>query len=742
MLKGLKALFIGRKDGFPAELTSDAQAAGRKNFYRFFTLNGISVAFLLENLLILYALRNGVTPALTAVLATFIHLTMPFMVLGKMLVARIGAARTWAWCWFLRYVSAFLMLAAPFLNSQILVTTVILIGSFGFALFRSMGIVATTPLEGEVTTQENRGSFLSGNHLRVNITQMISLTLLIVLLGYIDDIWVYQMVIGLGCLVGFYASTIIAQIPETRVLGLSARKPMKEAFSSLWKKKKSRKLLFAWSAGMVAFTVVIPFMMIAVKSGYGIPDHEALFFSLILLFGGIVSSLVNGIISDHVGPRPLLMIYTGVLILPALFWAFAPDSFLIVPVGAVFFIAGYCKFGIIVGLGQYFLSTVNSSDRVGSVLFIRIFSGIAAGLTGSLIGGGLISLFEFAGYTGLDIYRFYFRFVLLVLLGMVGVVSTLQKLKEWSIKDILSLLVTPRDMYALYVLKRLRNHPDILENTQELKRLGSIGSVVSEAELRRNLDSPLLTVRVSAMHGLRRIAISSTTEDALMVELQRGEFTSAWVAAEILGEKRILRASQYLREGLASTDPFLQGKCMVALVQIQDADSYSMIIELFKKAKNPRIVIHGANALVLMHRKDLIAPILIKSLDTNLPGPVLDEILTAASEIVGVGSRFYRFLHLYNKDNRAGRSQLYTDLDGQLFKPDGIHLLQEESSISSLSRILTDYVKAHRDEVSRAVKQVLDAVGEHDIPLKPAFCMALILSEYSKKKMPPPAVVD
>jgi hypothetical protein len=159
---------------------------GRALIKRFYALNGISIVFLMENILILYAIANGVSDPLIAVLSSFVHLTMPFMIVGKHLVSKIGGARTWALGWFLRYVFASFLIAAPMVAPyvpQAVVSAIILVAAFGFALFRSMGVVATSPLEGEVTTPENRGAFLAGNHLRVTTTQIIAMLVIFISYG-------------------------------------------------------------------------------------------------------------------------------------------------------------------------------------------------------------------------------------------------------------------------------------------------------------------------------------------------------------------------------------------------------------------------------------------------------------------------------------------------------------------------------------------------------------------------------
>ncbi len=88
-MPSLRHIFTGKDRSFPDTLTPEERLQGRKRFYRFYFPNGISVACLMNNVLILYGIRNGLTDPTVAIMASFLHLTMPFFLLGKSAIARI-----------------------------------------------------------------------------------------------------------------------------------------------------------------------------------------------------------------------------------------------------------------------------------------------------------------------------------------------------------------------------------------------------------------------------------------------------------------------------------------------------------------------------------------------------------------------------------------------------------------------------------------------------------------------------
>jgi hypothetical protein len=729
---------MAEKQAYSQQLTATQREQGKHNIRRFVTLNGISVAFLMNDLLILYGIRNGLADPQLAVLASFIHLTMPFMLIGKEVTRRVGAARTWGMGWFFRYVSASIMIIAPFLHGltpQWSIAAVVLTGGFGFALFRSIGLVGNSPLIGEVTTPRDRGKFIANNWVRSQTTYFASMVAVVLIMRFVDALWVYQLVIGTGCLVGFYASRQLVKVPESSVPSQSAQKPIRQALHLLWKRILYRRMLFAWAAAFCSFALVIPFSVITIKNGYGISDYFALTFTLLVIAGGIVSSLINSAILDRVGPRPLFIIYASGFFPVAAYWAFAPEHFYIIPVGIAFFLAGFCKTGIIVTSNHYFLSAVEDKDRVVTSLFIRMASGAAAGFAASVGGGTILKVLETSAITGLDIYRTYFRIIICLLIPFTLIVGNLKTLKEWKVRNILGLIFSPRDLMALFVMSRMDSSEDSQTDVNHVERLGKIASGLSESTLRSFLESPRLSVRVHALHALRQINFGNKTASALINEVQQGEYTTAWVAAEILGERRIREAIPYLREGLGSEDQFLKGKCMVALVRLDDSESYAMIKTLFREARNPRIIIHGANALVEMNDYQNVELLLSKTDDPQLQTPVYDELLTAIATMCGCGEQVYRFLREYNRSRKEALSLIETSLEtirnrtAMTLDPE---IIESDTLPARLLEPLIEYARRIEETYIHPLYTYLLAHQGTSIHAKLFSCIALILTRHTR----------
>lgn len=314
------------------------------------------------------------------------------------------------------------MVFAPFIGRLYppsLASGLIFLGAFGFAAFRSIGVAAINPLQGEVVESNARGKMVSTILLCVQSTYFITLVMILLAFRATDALWLYQTVLGVGCVVGLYASTLIAKVPESSAPQLSARKPFRDMVRVGFATRSYRRLIAAWCAGLAAKALVLPFLIISLKGGYQIADFQVVLYTLVMALGTIASGYFSRIVSDRYGARAMLVFYTLVLIGISGFWAFAPPVFLPVVMGGVFFLAGFAEVGIDIGLNHHFLEIIPKEDRVGNSLLMRITSGATAGLSAFILGAGLLRALPKFGFAGLDIYRHYFLVILVLLLILI-----------------------------------------------------------------------------------------------------------------------------------------------------------------------------------------------------------------------------------------------------------------------------------------------------------------------------------
>ena len=437
-------------------LTAEQRRLGLRRYRLFFATNGIPVAVLLESVLVLYAIKNGLNDTALAAIASFPFLTMPFLFLGRPLVVRLGLARAWSMMWSLRYVFAGLLLFAPAFRTPQTRTLLFLIGTFGFATCRSVGVINNQPILGDITAGAERGRYMNGNTLRFNVVYGSSLILVTSILRFSDAIITYQVLIASAVVAGLITARIIAGIPETQHARAAASTPLFHSLRETWHDLRLRKLIWAWAAGLSASVLVLTMSLVAVKNGYGVSDGEVMVFLMISVVGSIASAVINQEIADHVGPRPLLIVYAAVFVVVAAFLSVGPPTYHPVLIGVFFFAAGFAKNGINVAQQLYLLSAATVHQRISISMLVESIGGLAAGLSGTVIAGGLFALLG-RSMSDLPVYRIYFAVVMFLMLGAFRLMNRLEPLEEWRVRHAAALLASPRTLWAMAVMNRLPN---------------------------------------------------------------------------------------------------------------------------------------------------------------------------------------------------------------------------------------------------------------------------------------------
>ncbi len=634
------------------ELTGGQRAAAQRRMRRYFWLNGIAVTCVLENVLLLWALRNGLSAPRVAVISSFAFLTMPFMLLGKHVSASVGLVRAWSWCWFMRYMFVLAMVPAPWLRGTALepaISWVITLCCFALFAYRSMGMVNMVPLIGSVSEPRDVGSFQAGAHLRNGVSHLSSLALVMAVLSWRDEVGIYQWILILGSAVGFLSVAILRRTPEPDTLRIGARLSLIEMARTVAGKKEFRRLAWVWSGATTLIALTAPLGILAVKNGYGVADDAALGFTLIELIGGILAAFLISVMADHSGPRPLIILSMSLFLGTSGFWAFAPTALFFPGVAVAFLLAGIAKGALILALNHYLLATSTMEERFGVGLLMKMVAGITSGIAGMLIAGGLLRILTPYLGDGLPLYRTYYRIVLALTAGVALLTAVgLPRLKDWTVQNVIGLIFSFSDLRALMTLNQLRRSTSADEEAQRIDQLTTLNSRHSEALLREFIVSGPLVPQARAIRGLGRIRFGAATAQALIDEVERGAFINGWRAAELLGQRRVEAAIPALRAGLLSEDYFLCGKCMVALARLDDRDSFAEIRARFTASDNPRVVVHAAYALEIIRDPGDVLPLLNKCIAREWSPLVLDELLLTVASICGRK----RPVYLYLKANR------------------------------------------------------------------------------------------
>ncbi|MCK5851601.1 HEAT repeat domain-containing protein, partial [bacterium] len=355
-------------------------------------------------------------------------------------------------------------------------------------------------------------------------------------------------------------------------------------------------------------------------------------------------------------------------------------------------------------------------QSVGISLVVAVIAGLCAGAIGGGISTTLIKILPYFHADAYTIYRNYFILNAgFALFGLV-IIMRLKKIKDWEVKQVIGLFFAPRDIRTMMFLNKMNRSLVTLESEKDkIKKLGLLRSGLSEQELLNFMDSPKYELRYHAIWSLINIPLSDNGRQRLINELTDGLFSTANIAAHIIGIRKITEAIPALKIALNSADIRLQGNTMVALTQLKQRESYPAIIEIFNNATNPRLVINGATALTNIGSLEAITAMINKTNQTKLPHQVRREIIIAIAELGGISSEFYKFLKPDDEDT-SNELDLFEALSSTSTENSYLHELQpsldNENSNAEILTLMAKWLNSPCAETPKKVKKE-DAKAKH-----------------------------
>ncbi|MDE0446664.1 MAG: MFS transporter [Spirochaetaceae bacterium] len=627
------------------DLTPRQIRTAQRRFTLFSFVNMVSWQLLTGNIITLYALRLGADDLTVGVLYSLIPLGQLLPLAGRIIVRHVGSVRTMAVFMALRNLLMLPIMAAPlFANAgrADIGVWLIIASVIGFNLARGIAITGNNAIIGAITTDADRGSFLSQQQVVTQLAAIGTGVAMGLLLQDQAPLLLYSLLFAAGIATGLATASIVSRLPEPPTIARGGGF-VRSVIGSLRHRNTQRfTLLLAVHSFVVS--MALPFLIVYVKRAHEQSDSVAMLLTVIGSLGAVGVALLSGLVVDRVGARPLMSVYTGILSVTLVLVVAAPP--LATPLGvwlylgSIFFLATFAANGIASAHSIYFFALVPAAERLNMGVFNFLVTGIPASL-GAMTGGALLSLLatmEFPDPSSL--YRIYFGGIVAAYLGISMLTSAVDRLGAATVPDVLGILVSPRDLGEMSLLHRLKASQTADTELSLVEHLGQIQARHAVPDMLRTLRSPRFAVRAETLDTLTDATLTADLERALIAEVDSQPYTTAYLAAEIIGRKQVHDGIPALRRGLSSDDFFLAGKCMVALGRLGDRDSLRTIGNLFRNTGNPYLLIHGAAALELLGDPQSL-PILLTALEQDPIAPVRDEVILASAGILETADTFY-----------------------------------------------------------------------------------------------------
>lgn len=638
---------------FDLSLTLKQRARGKRFYYLFAFFNSFSWATLAEGVVILLLLRLGASETWVGIVASLQYVALPAMVLGYATVSRLGLTGTAALFWVIRSFSATFMIIAPWTQrfGGNMPLWFMFFGSLGFMLGRAAGLMTFTGIITELTTERDRGDLISNSS---KISQFGSILMTIGMaffLGTAAPLYRYQILLTVGIVCGLTAAVSLWKVPESGIF--RKKTPFKFWEELKWSlATRGRKWFMAMMLGLpVTQGVTYAFGILVAKQGYGLADQNVILFVLVATVGGIVASYTYGLFLDQLGSRPLLVITSFLDIGGVALVIFLPKTFMIVLIGALFFINGYVQIAFNAAIQHYFISITTHAHQLAHGIITRALGGMVGGLALGLGGWALgrVKLVSVGSTDPLLHFRWFYAGLLLLLIIRTIVFFKLPPLKSQGIRDALSALFSPWDWRAIHAVKRAITVQSEDEESKALSALMHTDSRIYQADLERYLNSPSIFIRQRAMEALQRAKPTKTLISTLEIDLQVNQFTTAHQAAYWLGHWKVVEAAPLLCKAINSEDFLLSGAAIHALVGFDERSTLPLIEKKFMESENPYVLIEGARAISLWGNTCHYNMLLQKYL-LDIPPQAKDELSLSIARLLGIYNAFYFDLGMLHRE--------------------------------------------------------------------------------------------
>ncbi len=648
-----------------ADYQSSAQLARiRRRYYAHSVLNGVSFRLLAGNIITLYALNLGADNTFVGILSSFIHISMLFLLIGRPLVNRYGAVRIQSIFWFTRYVVMLPILLTVFPGiaaNRDLTFALLAVCVLGFHSSKGIALAGQQTILGSVVGEKGRGAVLS----RIQSLNTTVSTIAWLLVGFAlsrdPSRAVYGATFFVGILAGVFSSVALASIPEPSANTKDTAEPFLPSVKAGFANDGFRRLMAVLFTKNAVLGMTGAFLIVQFKVVYGHPDADIVYITLIGSMGVIAMAAAAGLLMDRVGARPLYFAFAtiaAVSIVPTVLGpAEGPSLVLWLIPSVVFFLYNVGATGMMNCSQDYLFAVISPEERLNLGIVYHIVAGIA-GFLGS-VGGGLAldAILTRTALTDAAGFRLYFGVLFFALVGVSLLVTRLPDIGAYSILNTISVLFSPRELRAVRILSRLGRSQSVDDEQRNIRALAKAPSRMAVDDLLSKLQSPSFAIRAEALTALRLHPADQRVAKALAKEVTEHHFTTAHIAAETIGIKRLRDAAPALRAALSSEDFMLCGKAMLALSELGDSRSLPRIKELFETSANPRVIIHGARAFATFGASETVGP-LVRKLEPTIAPFVRDEIILAIADIIGIGAVFYPAYMAFVERHLAGTAEL------------------------------------------------------------------------------------
>lgn len=655
-------------------LSPQRLASARRTFNIFNLLNSFSYVFVSGSVITLFALRLGATNGVIGILNALVYVTFFMLPVGKRLVGRAGIVKLFGTGWIIRYLVLLPMIGSAWLAEKgfaFWALLIVVLSTAGFHIARGVALIGNNPVLGYLASggsdkpRSDQGRFLVNVSVINSIAGIAASMILAGMLGEHASLWTYSLAIGIGVVTGLAGCVFLLKTPEPDAFGASEVSLWKVTMDAL-QKPEFRAFIFTFLLLSLLSGMGRAFLPVYARDVFNQGDDAIMVYSIVAGLGSIAMGLITRLVVDRLGSKPLFIIFSATGLVSFMPIAVLPGKSLLAAAPAlVAFFLSFVHFLSSFGFageenaGQvYYFGLVPKEKMLDLAVVYNLAYGIG-GSIGSLLGGIALESLAGARLGKTQAYQIYYAIITIALALVIYGMRNLPHLGAKTVSQSLAVLFSPRELKAFELMSRLDQSASAREEIRLLKELAKSRSRLSQSQLVAYMQSPRFEVRMEALLALETLEqLEPATINALLKEVENNAYTTAYIAARILGRHQVAAAVPVLLRALRVEDYMLQSTAMVALARMGAREAVPEIEQVIRASENPRVRISGAYALELLKAESALPTLLACLKATDRPAYVSDEIVLAIAGIYGVEEHFYGLYSEFIEDRKEGIVQL------------------------------------------------------------------------------------
>ncbi|MDR2493704.1 MAG: MFS transporter, partial [Spirochaetaceae bacterium] len=627
-----------------------------REWYNLFNVfNSLSWSFLAGNIIILFAMRLNASATVIGILSALLYAAYFFLPLGKLIARACPIVRIFSTSWICRSLAMGTLVAVPFARPE-LAMKLLLAGVSLFHLIRGIGMIGNNPVLSNLASGPDRGSYMTQIQIINSAVAMFCGFFIALVLGRDPPLSLYALLMTAGIVCGVLSGFLMRKIPEPPAEDAGKKAGFLTAVKETFANRPLRRFIVIFFLTALVSAVARSFIIVYSREVFAQSDGMVSLYSVFGGLGVLIIGLLSRFFVDRIGAKPIFIVcvITGfagmapVILIPE---GLAENlSSAVLFLSFLFFIINFGFLGA-EGIAQtYFLALVPMELMLDmGILYFFVFG--VAGAGGSFLAGLFLDALSGSGASVFLAFKILFG----ILSGLTALTLALQRnlvpLGALPFRGALGVLFSPRDLRAITLLEKLDKTKDSIEEEALLNALHGSPSNLALKGLLARARSPRLAVRLESLRAMEALAaLDRDAEQALLGDAVRNPFTTAYIAARILGNHKVFSAVPILRDAARSEDYMLAGEAVIALAKLGDGDSRPEIEGIISGTENPRLKIMGVEALGI-YKSPHSLPVLLDTLRVPDPPPYLrDEVVLAMADILTVQTSFYPLLTRFLED--------------------------------------------------------------------------------------------